>query len=237
MTNLVKSIVYVLLLCIVADSSAQFRDKTDIDLPKFDVLPRMSTEWVAEKLTYNGLPASIRNFKSTDSVDEVFTAYERQWRTRGFNKVARSRFGEMRTLGIQNGEHYFTVQARSRADGGCEGSLIVSLTPLKATGEVSTEFPLYPNSELISVIESHDAGLAAETIVSINNSSVGSNSSWIKTSLEGDGWVHQQFGMPSTSFKMQQLNFQRQRQLCQVTIVADNPSFGGQTAVIVNWMK
>lgn len=237
MTKLVKSIACAYFLSLTLSSAAQFRPAGELDLPKFDVLPRMSTEWVAENLKYNGMPASIRNFKSPDSVDEVFTAYERKWRTRGFNKVAHSKFGDMRTLGIENGDHYYTVQARKLASGGSEGSLIVSLTPLEAKAGASTEFPLYPNSEIMSVIESNDVGMNAETIVSTNSSSISSNAHWITSSLERDGWVSQQFGMPSTDFKVRQLNFQKQRQLCQVTIVANNPGFEGKTAVIVNWMK
>lgn len=234
--RIAKYIVCFFLVC--GTAHAQFRTKQErVDLPKFEALPGMKLEWVAEQINYNGLPAAIKNFKSRDSVSEVFTSYERKWRTKGFNKVAHSRFGDMKVLGIEDEDIYYTVQARDTADGGSEGTLIVSLTPLEAKGNIETEFPLYPNSELISVIESFDPGLHAETIVSINNSSVSSNFYWLKAELERDGWVHQQFGMPSLDSKSKQLNFQKQRQLCQVSIVGDNPQFSGKTAVIVNWMK
>lgn len=210
----------------------------DIKLPKFEVLEKMKVAWAAEKISYNGLPASILNFNSQDSVEDLLVDYERAWRKKGFNQVARSKLMGMDVLGIKDSDgFYYTVQARPSGSGS-EGSLIVSLAPLEATPEVKTEFPLYPQSKLLSVVESYDHGITAETIISTNSSSTNSNIHWLIGRLKRDGWVQQIFdlGVPQNTDSMQ-VYFQKDRQQCQITIAPNKTDYDGRTVVIVNWMK
>jgi len=230
--------VIVLSLATSVASASEKADLKDIDLPRFQILPGMEVAWVAEKIGYNGLPVSIQNFKSRDSVKDLFFKYESKWKFKGFNQVVRSRNFGMKVLGIKEPSGvYYTVQARDTANGGSEGSLVVSMSPLETAVDTKTDFPLYPNSEVISKIESLDSDIRAETLTVLNNSSVNGIKYWYKSTMSRNGWQEQD--TPDANFNKDAvtLTFQNQRQLCQITIIGNSPDYDGKTVILIHWMK
>lgn len=207
-------------------------------LPSFKIMHGMSAQWVAEKMSYNGLPMSVQTFATSRSVQEVLSFYDHRWKSLLGGQISRSRSGEFETVGVQQGDYFLSVQARP-AQKGSEGTLVVSATPQsrKYSRDERTRFPLVPGSDLVSKIESMDAGIRAETLVIVNDRSAKSNDVWLSAALNRKGWAKQKLSTEQQGFTERVLNFQKGSQLCQVAVVENSPEHQGRTMMLVNWIK
>lgn len=205
-------------------------------LPVIELMPDMQAEWAGERLVYNGVPMSIRNFASRQPAKEVLGHYERNWKERGSEQISYSRVEDFDSVGIKSRDHFYSVRARD-TEYGSEGSLVVSvaLDDVADAGR-STEFPIVPGSEIVSTIEALDRSTRAETVVSTNLRSVGSNEVWFQSQLTRDGWVQERLGAPLEG-ERRVITFQKGKQLCQITLIGDSPEHPGRTLVLVHWIK
>ena len=205
-------------------------------LPVIELMADMQAEWAGERLVYNGVPMSIRNFASRQSAKQVLDYYEKHWKERGSDEISYSTVEEFDSVGIKNRDYFYSVRARD-TNYGSEGSLVVSLAldEVERPGR-STEFPIVPGSEIVSTIEALDRNTRAETVVSTNPRTVGSNEIWFQSQLTRDGWVQEQLGAPLEG-ERRVITFQKGKQLCQITLIGDNPEHPGRTLVLVHWIK
>lgn len=211
-------------------------DPLDEQLPVIELMPDMQAEWAGERLVYNGVPMSIRNFASRQPAKEVLGYYERNWKERDSDQVSYSRVEDFDSIGFKSRDHFYSVRARD-TDYGSEGSLVVSLAleEVEDPGR-TTEFPIVPGSEIVSTIEAVDRSTRAETIVSTNLRTVGSNEIWFQSQLTRNGWVQERLGTPLPG-ERRVITFQKGKQLCQITLIGDNPEHPGRTLVLVHWIK
>lgn len=216
--------------------TSPFSDVTRGDqLPVLNIMPGMHAEWVARKMIYNGIPMSIRSFSVTSSASTVIHYYASRWKDKGAAIVAHSRTGEFDVIGVGYGRFYDSVQVRD-VEGGAEGVLVVTRSLESSAYEFSSKFPLPPETELLTKIESIDAGVRAETLLVKNHQSVNFNAVWMTTTLRRQSWRLQSTESPAVG-RRRQLSFQKGSQRCQVTISAQADRADAGAVILVNWVK
>ena len=212
------------------------RDALSQKLPVIEPMPEMDAQWAGERLVYNGVPMSIRNFASRRPAQDVLNHYERMWKSRGSDQISHSRVEDFDSVGFKGREYFYSVRVRN-TQFGSEGSLVVSraLDRVEDAGR-HTEFPIVPGSEIVSTIEALDRRTRAETVVSTNGRSVSSNEMWFRRQLSGEGWAEERLAEQLPGAR-RVITFQRGTQLCQITLIGDSPQHPGRTVVLVHWIK
>lgn len=205
------------------------------ELPVLDIMPGMRLEWVARNMIYNGIPMSIRRFSIGSSATTVMHYYASRWKGKGAVRVAHSKTGQFEVIGVGHRQFYDTVQVRD-VDGGSEGVLVVPRFLRASEYDFSSKFPLPPETDLLTKVESVDAGVKAETLVLKSRRSVHFNATWMETTLIRQSWTLQSTVSRSAGNR-RQLNFQRGSQRCQITISAKNDRTGLGVLILVNWVK
>lgn len=203
-----------------------------VDLPELDEMQGMKTSWAAQKMAMNGVPMSIKQFTSRRSAEKVLEFYERQWRESGLTP-RREGYGEYQTLGAGDDGIYFSVQARDHR-GGSEGRITVSREVAEPSRD--TAFPLPRRTQTVSKIDSLDAGTRAESIVAYAPGSPLQNEQWFRRELERQGWAFDHYANESNAAQ-KVLAFQRDAELCQLTLVPDQPGYRGKTMLLIHWVK
>lgn len=222
-------------LVTVCLSHAASSDPLKVELDPVDVMPDMEVEWVGRQMVYNGVPMSIRNFKTSKSSDDVLRYYERIWQAKSTGRPIRSKHGEFETIGLKDREFYYTVQARDGGHGS-EGTLVVTSALDRYAPNRDTEFPLVPGATVITKIDALDRGVRAETLILVSERPIQAVDAWFQDALAREGWLRQSFSEAEMG-KQRVLHFQRASQVCQVTVVGDGPLHDGRTMVLVNWVK
>lgn len=214
--------------------SAYASDLLQQKIPLIKVMPEMDVEWVAEQILYNGIPMSIQNFKTTKPAMEVIEYYKDQWE----NRVAEETVQQIKTIGTEIDGYYFSVQIQELGLG-TQGTLTVtpSLNSHRVQASNNTEFPLIPDSLVISKIESMDRGVQSETLIAVNKDSVIDNENWLSIELVNQGWQRQENDTSISIQQNQPITYQRGKQLCQITLIGDDPRFQGSSMILVNWTK
>ncbi len=215
--------------------SAYASDLLQQKMPIIEIMPEMNAEWVAEQIVYNGIPMSIKNFKSTKTVKEVVEFYKDHWRNQGADEINQ----QTKTIGTEIDGYYYSVQVEKMGLGS-EGTMTVTPALLDSDRvQISSEtsFPFAPDSQIISRVESIDLGIKSETIMAINQRSVSNNESWLNIELSGQGWKRLEVDTAVNSQQNQLVTFQRGKEMCQVTVIGDDPKFKGSSIILVNWTK
>ncbi len=207
-------------------------DPLTVELPELDEMKGMETSWAAQKMAMNGVPMSIKTFTSRRSAEKVLAYYEREWRESGLTP-RREGYGKYQTLGAGDDDVFFSVQVRDHR-GGSEGRITVSRKVDDPSRE--TAFPLPQRTQTVSKIDSLDAGTRAESIVAYAPGSPLQNEEWFRRELERQGWAFDHYANESDAAQ-KVLAFARDAELCQLTLVPDQPGYRGKTMLLIHWVK
>ncbi len=207
-------------------------DPLDVRLPELELMQGMEASWAAERMAMNGVPMSIRTFTSGRSAQRVLEFYERRWQKNGLTPK-REAFDGYRTIGAAREDLYFSVQVRD-SRGGSEGRITVSRRDY--AGDKKTRFPLPRRTQTVSKIDSLDAGTRAESIVAYAPGSALENASWFTNELARQGWSRDPY-VPEDTVSEKVLAFQRDTEMCQVTLVPNQPGHRGKTMLLIHWIK
>jgi len=165
---------------------------------------------------------------------DVLEFYKEQWG----DKVSLQKLQQVETLGAKIDGYYYSIQIQSM---GLSSQGTLTVTPSLDSDSVKpnneTEFPLFPDSMVVTKVESTDRDVRSETIISVNQESVSDNENWINVELTNQGWKRERINSSIAKQKNLPKTFQKGNQICQITIVGDDPQFKGSTMVLVNWIK
>lgn len=150
--------------------------------------PRATLEWVAQDMTYNGVPTRIRYLRTKSAPDDVLRFYREQWTEDGQRRYVENAPGPWKSISRAIDGFFVTVQVRGAADGGAEG--YISQRPLKAppAAALGQGFALPQGSEVVNDIQSRDGDRQARTLLAINALTVDANASFFRSSLTREGW-------------------------------------------------
>ena len=221
------ALVVAALACIAA------KDPLAIDLPELEEMQGMSASWAAKKMSMNGVPMTIKTFTTPKAAEKVLEFYEREWKSAGLDPT-RQEYGDYNTVATAQGSYFYSVQVRDAPGGISEGRITVSQRVKNSSKE--TEFPLPRRTEVVSKIESLDAGKRAESLTAYAPGGALQHANWFSRELRRLGWAADPYVEEQNSGG-KILQFTRNAELSQVTLVSNPPGQRGKTMILIHWVK
>lgn len=210
------------------------RDPLSAKLPDLEVMPQAQWYWVGQRMALNGIPMSIKMFTYRGAGDEVGHFYRSLWKVKGHGKSREDKFGSRTILGYELDGFYYTVQF-DEARGKVEGKIVVTPTPSSYPTSKKTLLPMPPRSNVISKVESFDAGRPEETVSVDSRFDVSYVVDFYKDQLISDGW--QLFSVSGDLNNSAMLNFQRGGELLQLSAKALHQNNSQKTQFLLHWLK
>jgi hypothetical protein len=201
--------------------------------PAVEVPPQSRASWVADDMKYNNVPMRIKQFRSELGVAEVLAFYRQQWSEDGKKQYVENTLREWKIIGKQIDGHYVTVQVKAGAGGGSEGFIGASKLPsMTGRPQVDETFPRLAGTDVMSDIESNDAGKAARTLIFKNDHSVQSNASFYAATLPTQEWrQNTSHAGPQNNGNAHVLYFERRKESTHI-VINRNPK--GGSMIVVN---
>lgn len=195
------------------------------------VLPDwMQSTNVGEQIRHNGIDMRIAYFQSERAPEAILDHFRKEWRKDDIAPVE-NELGAWRVLGFMEGSHYYTLQVRKTTSGyKSEGMVAVTAVPSEKPN-IESSLPRLPGSVLLSVTESIDSGIPAQTVVIENESSVQSNVEFYLSQMRHEGWAVQKNlpGDERLQGGSRVVFFTRDNIICQLSVL---PVHSGTTHVV-----
>lgn len=204
-------------------------------LPEVASPPLGETQWVAEHMSFNGLPMSLRTFASALSIDELFHYYESWGRTHRMKDAKRVRRGEWEVLAMKSLRHFVSIQARQTI-GGSEGTIAVSPLLQGVHSKTLTQFPHPSSAKVVSLQQYQDSGVASEHISMVSMRSVAVEARAFSEMLSRHGWQRVRDETASAASRGHVLEAQRGEEHAVVTLQPDRTE-QAMTAIVIVWRK
>jgi hypothetical protein len=203
-------------------------------LPDVAAPPGGHSEWIARSMRLNGLPMTIKSFRSSLAPDEVDHYYERWAETLGGARTSRSRDGEWSLLAILSSASYITVRVRVNGFG-TEGLIAVSPPPESVVAITESAFPHPAEAEIVNLQEYDDDGIEAEHIGMMSQQSVVVSAASFRNLFERHGWtvVRDESTMQIRGGRV--VEAQKGQQVALVTLQPEPQST--RTAIVAVWRK
>ena len=132
-------------------------------LPDIPAPPQGDAWWISKSMRMNGLPMTLKNFRSRLNLDEVCDFYRSSARALTSNQIIRRRTGDWSVMSIRTRRNLITIQVRSTLLGS-EGTIAVSPPPESIQLRLSTAFPRSATASIVNLQEYDDTGMEAEHI-------------------------------------------------------------------------
>ncbi len=206
-------------------------------LPDIPGPPQGQAFWIAPSMRMNGLPMTLKGFKSQLGRDELLDFYRSQIAQRPGQDYRYGMSGEWRVLGIRASRYQITVQARTTQTGsGSTGTITVSGMPNLATPVIATDFPCPGTTRLISRQEYDDSGMESEhlSLTSLRSAAIEAQAFVAKLGRAGWQIVRQQRMREARSGMVIEAQHGRQQALL---VLQPDRLDRASTAITIVWRK
>lgn len=224
--------------CLILFGSHAFgaisKDPLTVELPALEMMPGMSWFLLGERMAINGVPIKIQQFVFKGKVEDVALFYRGVFKTKGHGKLSEKHLGADTLIGYELGELYYSVQMHQEAQK-VVGRTAVTPSPLNYKVSMKTTLPLPPRSNVLSKVESLDAGRKAETLTVDSKMDVRYIVNYYFEQFQQDGW--QVFSKGGDLESSAVVSFQRGGELIQLTVKGLQHSNSQKTQFLINWLK
>jgi len=207
-------------------------------LPEVAAPPQGEVQWVAHSMRMNGLPMTLKVFRSPLPPDEILSYYESQSQRWGHNELRRSIVRGSRILAIRSSRYLITIEA-SESVAGSEGTITVSGAPENFVASTTTQFPHPQSARVLNRQEYDDAGVEAEHLSLASTRSAPLEAEAFIDELTRAGWqILRRAPMQTSSRGARGIVVEAQHgaELAQLTLQPDQSRLA-TTAIIVVWRK
>lgn len=147
------------------------------------VMPELEATWIAQDMTLNGLPVSMRALKGSVPASRVLAYYRKRWGKRLLQRRDRG----WHLLAAEEGGKFVSLRLRP-VGGGVEGVLTVSPKPDEHVGSVASDFPVPNGLTRLSRQTFNDRGVRGENLTLMSPRSVAFEREAFTSRLLAEGW-------------------------------------------------
>ena len=218
-------------------SRAHDHELSDItrQLPDVPAPPQGDMWWISKSMRMNGLPMTLKNFRSRLTLDAVCEYYRVNAGARITNEIRTHRNGDWSVLSIRSQRHLATIQVRPTRLGS-EGTITVSPLPETFRVKLETTFPRPGTSVVVNLQEYDDAGVRAEHISMTSARSVAIEAQAFVEKLHRARWQIILREPMQTISRGQVIEAQKGVQHALLSLMPDLER-PGKTAIVVVWKK
>lgn len=220
-----------LLLALISPALAQ-SPSLRIALPEVPVPEGASWRWVSNKMVYNGLAMTIKEFEFFGPGTDVERFYENYFASRGLGQHGKRELGPTTSLSFKQRGFFITVQFQEHGSWS-KGKVVVSESPGTKRGSKRTGLPVPPGATVISVVESMDAGRHTESVTIEASRSVDFNLQFYDNQLRSRGF-HRVFVNDGASRNGVLAHYQKSASQLQITIKNPSGNDRGVTHILIH---
>ncbi|OUS31237.1 hypothetical protein A9Q99_04360 [Gammaproteobacteria bacterium 45_16_T64] len=223
-----------LLLIFAVNAQPKSYDPLVTKLPGIPVIPGATWQWVGVQMAINGIPMSIKTFEYKGTERQLERYYVSLWKSKGHGQYKAKDWGRYKIIGHELDGFYSTVQYRKEGKV-IRGKLVVTEIATRHRNKQGTQVPKPPASNVISVVESRDAGKRSETVTFDSNKDVDFNIRYYENQYKNENWglVFSQDVYRRSSVR----HFQKGSQLVQVTVKLLPGQPKNKSHIMVHWIK
>lgn len=182
-----KQIAITLLLLSPFAVFAANKNPTDA-CPDFAAPKTAALQPVAQQISFNDIPMSIRRFDSRELPEAILAFYRGKWASdEKKNAPIEYPLGEWKVIAALRESCFFTVQVMGNGKGGSTGFLGVSAPPSDKP-VVKEEVPMMTGSKVANDIAHLDGGKIGRTVLLSNGFSPDTNATFYRNAYTGQGW-------------------------------------------------
>lgn len=196
------------------------------------IMPGLSAQWVAEDMTLNGIPASMRTVAGSMPLVDVLRYYRRLWAGELQERIE----GEWRVLAIRQRDRFITLRLQS-AGVGVEGVLTVSADPSSHQASLDSDFPVPRGLTRLAHQSFRDGSLYGENLTLMSGRSVAYERQAFDALLRGQGWTLAEDRVATTVPDAHVMHFVRAKQQARVFIYRDPELANGNALILVTWQR
>ncbi len=213
-------------------SGSEDTKKTSLPIPK--LMRKLEATWIAQEMTQQGVPMSIRAISGSVSAANVVEYYRQQWANAGAKPLVET---DAEWLIVATELDGSFISVRVKQDGhGSTGFISVSRDPAEYPYAGVTRIPIPQSFGIISHRTYVDGGVNAETITLSSKQGLGYERAAVVATLEFEGWTlvkNRRFKGAKQGFF---LEFRRNRESVHVYLVTDR-QWRGHTLGLVTWRE
>lgn len=232
-------LVKLLVLCVglaVLHCGVAATDPLDIPLPQVGSVHGVQTAWVARKMSQNGVPMSIRSFKSKRSIDEVLQAYRKALLASGAQHADIVHSAGVNTLGAGMGPYFINVQGANHKGMGSAGFIVVSVMPGVMDSSTDTSLPVPKGAHVLSVQRYDEQGKKAESATMASSKAVSVMADDVKAGLKGRGWSQLKHYSDADTGDKRFMMFKRGHEVLQAVVRKASRARGRGTLIMMTRM-
>lgn len=204
-------------------------------LPDVEPPPQSEAQWIARSARINGVPMTLKAFRSLLSPDAVLHHYD-GWSDRlAGAKTQRSTNPPWQVFAIAAQGCFITIQARAVA-GGSEGTITVSPPLERKARRAESRFPRPASTQLVNLQQYDDAGVEAEHLALRSARAAGAEAQAFRDLLSREGWTVTRDQPGAAAARAHVLEAQKGAQHALLTLLPDR-SRAAATAIVIIWRK
>jgi len=192
------------------------------------VMPGLTTQWIAQDMRLNGLPASMRTVQGDRPLAEVLNYYRRLWS----GAIDERRNGEWHVLATRQRNEFISLRLQASA-GGVRGVLTVSADPATVAASLDSPLPVPSGITRVSHQAFRDKGSEGENLTLISRRSVAWERQAFVSLYLGEGWAHTEDRVAQSVPDGHVLQFLRGKEQVRVLLYRDPDLADAQTLILV----
>jgi hypothetical protein len=209
--------------------------RTTESLPNLGAPPQGTAQWIANAMSMNGLPMTLKVFESRLAPDAVLSHYESTMKANGAHEFRRMNKAPWQVLTLKTPDHLITVQARAVAHGS-EGTILVSPALESTSLRTRTDFPRPASTRIVNIQRYDDDGVQSEHISLSSNRATFTELQDFSQLLISEGWTVVDTRPTRDVQRGFVLELQRQAEHALLVIVP-NAAQPSTTAITITWRK
>lgn len=225
-------------LCIAllaASAHASELSRLTASLPDVDPPPQSEAQWIARSARINGVPMTLKAFRSTLTPDAVLHHYDDWSDTLAGAKTQRSTNAPWRVFAIAAECCFITIKARAVANGS-EGTITVSPPLDRKARRAESSFPRPATTELVNLQQYDDEGVEAEHLALRSARAPGVEAQAFRQLLKRDGWTLTRDQAGAVAARAHVIEAQKGAQHALLTLLPDRAR-AASTAIVIIWRK
>lgn len=191
-------------------------------------MPGLSAQWIAQDLTINGLPASIRSVQGRLPLAEVLRYYRQHWAGRIDERVE----GEWHVLATRHRDRFVSLRLRESGNG-VQGVLTDSRDPASAVPKLDSTLSVPPGLVRLSHQVFRDGPARGENLTLMSSRSVAYERQAFDALYRGEGWVRIEDRAARSVTDAHVLQFLRGKQNARIVLYRDPALADGNTLILL----
>lgn len=203
--------------------------------PEVKVPPDAKMQTIASDMLLNGKPSRLARFELRSNDADVLAFYRTEF---GAKRVVENRVKGDPVIATRQGDYFVTVQLHALDSRTVQGTVMTTLltaTPATSTVLIDTRKVFPPDTQVVSSVQTDDAGKRSLLVAGVNRNSVGANRDHVVDALLQRGFRLTKEDAPRDAHEASSVSLQLSSPVEEATVTISNA--GAHRGVVINRVR